>query len=236
MRLVQWPQLWPSVRQWTGTRTRKNLTCVASLSANLFREQKNWTGRGGGGERKKVSFCPLPLPEFSFFFFSSRSSLCALTRAETFVAQAKKNQFDNKEQDLLAQSVVFGNFKRLDTIQVEPSFLILGQEEKKKPLLTRRRFSSLQRNQISYSSKLYEKGISVKRTQARVSFGFPVSRRFDCTEKMENSFSWVVIKSLALSVKKRKKLFSPYCQPAVLIRNKKTLHLPWNINLTSCTN
>ena len=204
MRLVQWPHLWPSVRQWTGTRTRKNLACVASLSANLFREQKNWAGRGG--RERRFPSVPSPFLNFPFIFFCSRSSVRALTRAETFVTQAKKNQFDNREQDLLGQSVVFGNFKRLDTIQVEPCFLILSQEGKKKPLLTRRRFSSLQRNQISYSSKLYEKGISVKWTQARVSFGFPVSRRFDCTEKMENSFSWVVIKSLALSVKKWNKI------------------------------
>ena len=72
-----------------------------------------------------------PPPYSIFFFFCSRSSVRALTRAKTFVTQAKKNQFDNREQDLLAQSVVFGDFKRLDTIQVEPCFLILSQEEKK---------------------------------------------------------------------------------------------------------
>ena len=82
-----------------------------SKRSKPFREPISRTkklGREGkGGERKKVSFCPLPLPQFSFFFFCSRSSVRALTRAETFVTQAKKNQFDNREKDLLAQSVVF---------------------------------------------------------------------------------------------------------------------------------
>ena len=88
---------------------------------------------GGGGEREKEGFLLSPPPPASsifFFFFCSRSSVCALTRAETFATQARKNQFDNGEQDLLAQNVGFGDFKRLDTIQVEPSFLILGHEEK----------------------------------------------------------------------------------------------------------
>ena len=45
-----------------------------SKRSKPFREPISRTkklGReGGGGERKKVSFCPLPLPQFSFLFFA----------------------------------------------------------------------------------------------------------------------------------------------------------------------
>ena len=81
-----------------------------SKRSKPFREPISRTkklGReGGGGEKEGFLLSPPPSSIF-LFIFCSRSSVRALTRAETFVTQAKKNRFDNREKDLLAQSVVF---------------------------------------------------------------------------------------------------------------------------------
>ena len=109
MRLVQWAQLHCMTigSSMNGYSHQEK----PSLRSKPFREpisRAKKLGRRRGGEKEGFLLSP-PLPSPP----RSRSSVRALTRAETFATQAKKNQFDNREQDLLAQSVGFGDLKGL---------------------------------------------------------------------------------------------------------------------------
>ena len=70
--------------------TRRELTCIASVSVRVWREswdeskKKEWRGRGRGEK-----FLLFPSPSL-FHFFCSRSNFRAITRLETLAAQARR--------------------------------------------------------------------------------------------------------------------------------------------------
>ena len=70
--------------------TRRELTCIASVSVRVWRESwdesKKRNDGGGGGERSFFFSLPFPLP----FFFCSRSNFPAKTRLKTLATQARR--------------------------------------------------------------------------------------------------------------------------------------------------
>ena len=90
-----------SLRQWEKI-VFINLACVVSVSAGVYcaktwsetppppKKKKMEVGGGGG----KVSFPPLPLLLFIYFYFCSRSTFRALSRAKSLGTQVIINWVD----------------------------------------------------------------------------------------------------------------------------------------------